>query len=173
MAPTNRAGSTSGAGLRAALGYFAVSVICGVLAASLVVPAVAGAGVALRESVGFFNGLPGELTVDPPSQSTKVLTADGKTIATFYSENRVKVGLEQMSPYIKDAIVAIEDRRAADAGGLDWQAQSVASMIAQTLADMRDPRTAELDQRLRARFDRLYVTPAGPPEAKERGLVDG
>ena len=121
MAPTNRAGSTSGAGLRAALGYFAVSVICGVLAASLVVPAVAGAGVALRESVGFFNGLPGELTVDPPSQSTKVLTADGKTIATFYAENRVKVSLEQMSPYIKDAIVAIEDRRFYEHAGIDPQ----------------------------------------------------
>ncbi len=121
MAPTNRAGSKSAAGLRAVLGYFTVSVICGVLAASLVVPAVAGAGVALRESVGFFNGLPAELTVDPPSQSTKVLTADGKTIATFYAENRVRVSLDQMSPYIKDAIVAIEDRRFYEHAGIDPQ----------------------------------------------------
>ena len=65
------------------------------------------------------------------------------------------------------ALAGAVDRviRAADAGGLDWQAQSVASMIAQTLADMRDPGTAELDQRLRARFDRLYVDARGSPGA--------
>ncbi|MEO3933487.1 transglycosylase domain-containing protein [Micrococcaceae bacterium Sec7.4] len=116
-----RTGSKLGAALRRVLGYFTVSALCGVLAASLLVPAVAGAGVALRESVTMFNNLPGELTVDAPSQSTTVLTADGKTIATFYAENRVKVGLDQMSPYIKDAIVAIEDRRFYEHGGVDGQ----------------------------------------------------
>ena len=69
----------------------------------------------------FFNNLPAELTVDPPSQSTKVLSADGKPIATFYAENRVKVGLDQMSPYIKDAIVAIEDSRFYEHAGMDPQ----------------------------------------------------
>lgn len=116
-----RTGSKLGAALRRVLGYFTVSALCGVLAASLLVPAVAGAGVALRESVTMFNNLPAELTVDAPSQSTTVLTADGKTIATFYAENRVKVGLDQMSPYIKDAIVAIEDRRFYEHGGVDGQ----------------------------------------------------
>lgn len=118
MAPP---GSRLARALRGVLGYVTVSVICGVLVASFVVPAVAGAGVALRESAGFFNGLPAELAVDPPSQSTKVLTADGKTIATFYTENRVKVSLDQMSPYIKDAIVAIEDRRFYEHAGIDPQ----------------------------------------------------
>ena len=59
--------------------------------------------------------------MDPPSQSTKVLSADGKLIATFYAENRVKVSLDQMSPYIKDAIVAIEDRRFYEHAGVDPQ----------------------------------------------------
>ena len=127
-----RPGSRLGKTLRGVLGYFTVSVICGVLAASFVVPAVAGAGVALRESAGFFNGLPAELTVDPPSQSTKVLTADGKTIATFYAENRVKVSLDQMSPYIKDAIVAIEDRRFYEHAGID--AQGILRALASNLA---------------------------------------
>ncbi|MET3921625.1 membrane peptidoglycan carboxypeptidase [Arthrobacter sp. UYEF20] len=98
-----------------------MSAICGVLAASLVVPGVAAAGVAVRNSIIFFNSLPSELTVGTPSQSTKVLSADGKTIATFYAENRVKVGLDQMSPFIKDAIVAIEDSRFYEHGGVDPQ----------------------------------------------------
>ncbi|MCU1547747.1 MAG: glycosyl transferase, family 51 [Arthrobacter sp.] len=119
MAPKNRTGSRLAAALRRVLGFLAVSAICGVLTASLVVPGVAAAGVAVSNSIKNFNDLPVELTVDSPSQSTKVLSADGKPIATFYAENRVKVGLDQMSPHIKDAIVAIEDSRFYEHAGVD------------------------------------------------------
>lgn len=121
MAPKNRIGSRLAAALRRVLGFLIVSAICGVLAASLVVPGVAAAGLAVKTSITFFNDLPSELTVDSPSQSTKVLSADGKPIATFYAENRVKVGLDQMSPSIKDAIVAIEDSRFYEHAGVDPQ----------------------------------------------------
>ncbi|MFH5878714.1 transglycosylase domain-containing protein [Arthrobacter sp. NA-172] len=103
------------------LGFFVVSAVCGVLAAGLVVPGVASAGMAVSGSVTFFDNLPGDLAVDPPSQSTRVLSSDGKTIATFYAENRVRVSLDQMSPYIKDAIVAVEDNRFYQHGGIDPQ----------------------------------------------------
>lgn len=103
------------------LGYFTVSVLCGVLVAGLVVPGVAAAGVAGSNSIMFFNQLPSGLNVDPPSQSTKVLSADGKLIANFYAENRVRVSLAEMSPYIKDAIIAVEDRRFYEHAGVDPQ----------------------------------------------------
>ena len=112
-------------GLAAALwrvfGFFVVSAICGVLAAGLVVPGVASAGMAVSGSIKYFDNLPGDLAVAAPSQSTKVLSADGKTIATFYAENRVRVSLDQMSPYIRDAIVAVEDSRFYEHGGIDPQ----------------------------------------------------
>jgi len=95
--------------------------MCGVLAASLVVPSVAAAGYGVSTSIGFFESLPEELTVQPPSQSTKVLTSDGQPIATFYAENRVRIPLDQMSPYIKDAVIAIEDSRFYEHAGLDPQ----------------------------------------------------
>ena len=95
--------------------------MCGVLAASLVVPAVAAAGLGVSTSIGFFDSLPAELTVQPPSQATRVLTSDGQPIATFYAENRVRVPLDQMSPFIKDAIVAIEDSRFYEHAGVDPQ----------------------------------------------------
>jgi len=95
--------------------------MCGVLAASLVVPAVAAAGMGVSSSIGFFESLPTELTVQPPSQATKVLTSDGQAIATFYAENRVRVPLDQMSPFIKDGIIAIEDSRFYTHAGVDPQ----------------------------------------------------
>jgi membrane peptidoglycan carboxypeptidase len=103
------------------LGFLAASAMCGVLAASLVVPAVAAAGMGVSSSIGFFESLPAELTVQPPSQATKVLTSDGQPIATFYAENRVRVPLDQMSPFIKDGIVAIEDSRFYEHAGVDPQ----------------------------------------------------
>ncbi|MCX2747830.1 transglycosylase domain-containing protein [Arthrobacter sp. MI7-26] len=103
------------------IGFFVVSAVCGVLAAGLVIPGVASAGMAVSGSIQYFDNLPGDLVVNAPSQSTKVLSSDGKTIATFYAENRVRVGLDQMSPYIKDAIVAVEDSRFYEHGGIDPQ----------------------------------------------------
>jgi len=110
-----------GVALGRILGFLAASVMCGVLVASLVVPAVAAAGMGVSSSIGYFERLPEELTVQPPSQATKVLTSDGQPIATFYAENRVRVPLDQMSPFIKDGIIAIEDSRFYDHAGVDPQ----------------------------------------------------
>jgi membrane peptidoglycan carboxypeptidase len=121
MEPTRRTRSRFAAAIWGVLGYFTVSALCGVLVAGLLVPGIAAAGVAGSNSIMFFNQLPSTLTVDPPSQSTKVLTADGKLIANFYAENRVRVSLAEMSPYIKDAIIAVEDRRFYAHAGVDPQ----------------------------------------------------
>jgi membrane peptidoglycan carboxypeptidase len=110
-----------GAALGRLLGFLAASGMCGILVASLVAPAVAAAKFGVDGSVGFFEGLPAELTVEPPSQSTKVLTSDGQLVATFYAENRVRIPLDQMSPYIKDAVIAIEDSRFYEHAGVDPQ----------------------------------------------------
>ncbi|MFF1253250.1 transglycosylase domain-containing protein [Pseudarthrobacter sp. NPDC058329] len=121
MAKEKKRRRGSGSPLGRFLAFLAASVMCGVLAASLVVPSVAAAGYGVSTSIDFFESLPEELTVQPPSQSTKVLTADGKPIATFYAENRVRIPLDQMSPYIKDAVIAIEDSRFYEHAGLDPQ----------------------------------------------------
>lgn len=112
---------TLGAALLRVLGFFVVSALCGVLAAGFVVPAVAFTGTTVSNSVAFFNKLPGELNVDTPSQSTKVVTSDGKPIATFYAENRVRVPLDQISLHMKHAVIAIEDTRFYEHAGVDPQ----------------------------------------------------
>jgi membrane peptidoglycan carboxypeptidase len=101
------------------LGFLGVSAICGVLVAGLLVPAAAVSGSAASGSIEFFDTLPAELQVDPPSQSTKVLAADGSVIANLYEENRTKVSLDQISPFMKEAVIAVEDSRFYDHGGVD------------------------------------------------------
>jgi hypothetical protein len=53
---------------------------------------------------------------------------------------------------------------AADANLPEWQTVQAASTIAQALSDLRDPRADQIVDRLRSRFGRLYVMPAGPLE---------
>lgn len=101
------------------LGFLGVSAICGVLVAGLLVPAAAVSGSTASGSIQFFDTLPAELQVDPPSQSTKILASDGSVIATLFDENRTRVSLDQMSPYIKEAVIAVEDSRFYDHGGVD------------------------------------------------------
>ncbi|QNE15768.1 transglycosylase domain-containing protein [Pseudarthrobacter sp. NBSH8] len=100
-------------------GFLGVSAICGVLVAGLLVPAAAVSGSAASGSIEFFDTLPAELQVDPPSQSTRILAADGSLIANLYEENRTKVALDQISPFMKNAIIAVEDSRFYEHGGVD------------------------------------------------------
>src|SRR5450830_84051 len=99
--------------------FLGVSVVCGVLVAGLLVPAAALSGNTASGSIKFFETLPAELQVDPPSQATTILASDGSVIASVYSENRTRVSLDQMSPFVKDAVVSIEDSRFYEHGGVD------------------------------------------------------
>ncbi|PYI63889.1 glycosyl transferase, partial [Arthrobacter livingstonensis] len=54
-----------------------------------------------------------------PAQATTVLASDGSTIARFYEQDRQAVTLANMSPSIKNGIVAIEDARFYQHGGID------------------------------------------------------
>ena len=99
------------------LGFVVLSCVCGALVAAYFVPQLAAAGAAVNGSLNFYNGLPSDLAVGPTAQTTRILTSDGQLIASFYEENRVRVPLKQMSPYIKDAVVAIERSTRATADG--------------------------------------------------------
>ncbi|WP_026556041.1 transglycosylase domain-containing protein [Arthrobacter sp. 35W] len=111
--------------------FLGVSAICGVLVAGLMVPAVALTGNTASSSISFFDDLPGELEIGAPAQSTKILANDGSELATFYDQNRVEVGLDAMSPFIKDGIIAIEDSRFYEHGGIDSTGilRAAASMV--------------------------------------------
>ena len=99
--------------------FLGVSAICGVLVAGLMVPAAALASNTTTSSITLFDELPDEMTVGTPAQSSKILASDGSLLATFYDQNRTEVPLDQISPFMRDAIVAVEDARYYDHGGID------------------------------------------------------
>lgn len=104
------------------MSFLGVSALCGLLAAGLVFPLAATGGAAASAGGDILHEVPAELQEEPLSTPSHMYASDGETlIATFYAENRVPVDLEDVSQEMKDAIIAIEDERFYDHGGVDAQ----------------------------------------------------
>ncbi|GAA2720371.1 penicillin-binding protein [Cellulomonas aerilata] len=102
------------------LALLLIAGIGGVLSAGLLMPAVAGASALTGATTEVFDDLPTELKEDPLSEKSTVLAADGTTVlATFYAQNRIVVPLEAISPDMQNAVVATEDKRFFEHGGID------------------------------------------------------
>ena len=104
----------------ARLGLFVlVSVVAGMLVAGAALPFVGGVGVATRTAVEDYEALPSQLIAPPLPQRSRILASDGSVIATIYEQNRIEVPLSAVAPVMRQAMVAIEDRRFYDHGGVD------------------------------------------------------
>ncbi|GEM_PF-81747 len=93
--------------------------------------------------VGFIyiNSLPTleELTPSPVAQTSKVYDIDGNLITEFHAEeNREIIQFNDMGQNVKDAIVAIEDKRFYDHQGVDY-----IRIIGAAIADIRAGSLAE------------------------------
>lgn len=99
--------------------FLLVAGLGGVLLAGLAMPAIGAAGALTGASADLFEELPAELEIPDASQQSIILDADGNRLATFYAENRIVVGLDAISPYMQDAVVAIEDKRFYEHRGID------------------------------------------------------
>jgi 1A family penicillin-binding protein len=101
------------------------AVLSGVLGLTLVFTLLlSGAGVVggIAVASSWLDGLP---SVDDPTafavaQTTKVYSADGVLLANLYLENRQVVELDQISPHLLDAVVAVEDERFYQHHGVDF-----------------------------------------------------
>ena len=63
-----------------------------------------------------------ELENPETNLATEIISADGKILGTYYIENRSNVSYEDISPYLVNAIVAIEDVRFYEHSGIDVKA---------------------------------------------------
>jgi membrane peptidoglycan carboxypeptidase len=86
----------------------------------LAFPAAALAGVLVRQAVTHDAALPAVLRDPWTAKTTYVYANDGQTlITTFYDENRRDVALDDVAPVMRQAIVAAEDSRFYQHGGVD------------------------------------------------------
>lgn len=100
-------------------GFVACSVIGGVLAAGVALPAVGTMGSAAESGARLFDQLPAEFEMTPPSETTTLLYADGSKMATYFHQNRVSVPLSEIAPVMQQALLAVEDARFYDHPGVD------------------------------------------------------
>jgi penicillin-binding protein 1A len=65
----------------------------------------------------------GEVALDPPEQTSQIVAADGSVLADLHAEqDREVVGLAAIPQTLRDAVIAVEDRRFYDHGGVDGRA---------------------------------------------------
>lgn len=112
--------SDSGYSLAGSVGQLLLAAtLAGLLVAGLLLPAVGALGLVAKNSADSFEELPSELSVTPLPQISRVLAADGSTLATFYAQNRVNVRLNAVAKVMRVALVSIEDSRFYEHHGLD------------------------------------------------------
>ncbi|WP_160329715.1 transglycosylase domain-containing protein [Microterricola viridarii] len=103
----------------------AAAVVCGVLVAGAVTPVVALSGLAVSNSIAYFEGFPDYLAITPLSQKSNIYAVkdDGSPVllASFYDQNRIEVGWDQVAQFVKDAAISGEDPRYYEHNGIDAQ----------------------------------------------------
>jgi membrane peptidoglycan carboxypeptidase len=111
--------------LGALVGLSSLSIIAGILVTGMVTPLVAVAGMATNGTVGVFENLPSYIKPDALSQTSSVYAKnpDGSNVllASFFEQNRQSVGWNDISQYVKDAVISTEDPRFYEHGGIDVQ----------------------------------------------------
>src|SRR5690606_36901969 len=53
--------------------------------------------------------------------SSAVWSRDGEVLGTFFSENRIEVSYDELSPYLVNGLIATEEKRFYDHSGIDLQ----------------------------------------------------
>ncbi|MFI9629840.1 transglycosylase domain-containing protein [Streptomyces sp. NPDC052042] len=112
----------SGGGLsttQQAAKFLGVAALSGVVLAGITLPAAGALGLATKGTVEGFDEIPANLQTPPLSQRTTILDSKGGLIASVYSRDRTVVKLKDISPYMQQAIVAIEDARFYEHGAID------------------------------------------------------
>ena len=112
---------TAGSKAYSLLMFGVVSILAGVLVAGLGVPFAALAAGATRAGAATLKEVPANLAVPDQYEASTMYLSDGSVLATFFDENRQYVTLDQISPEMQTAQIAIEDHRFYEHGAVDLQ----------------------------------------------------
>ncbi|WP_443936652.1 transglycosylase domain-containing protein [Pedobacter sp. MW01-1-1] len=72
---------------------------------------------------GLFGALPSFRDIEHPksNQASEIISEEGKTIGTYFVQNRSNVTYKEISPNVLNALVATEDTRFMEHSGIDFQ----------------------------------------------------
>ncbi|MBS2963038.1 penicillin-binding protein [Actinocrinis puniceicyclus] len=125
MSKATGAARLRGAGrkLGSLLIFIVISALGGVMLAGLSLPVIGGFGVAAKAASDHFEDLPTDFETPVLPQRSKILADDGSLIAYTWSDDlggdRVVVPMSRISASMPQALVAIEDVRYYQHGGVD------------------------------------------------------
>lgn len=101
-----------------------------------------------------------------PSEKTVLFAATGDTLREFYTQNRTVVPLDRIPHYLRNAVVAIEDRRFYDHYGIDLK--RLVKIVLDNVAGRGRPGASTLTMQLARN---LFLTPEKTLSRKAREMV--
>jgi membrane peptidoglycan carboxypeptidase len=129
--------------------------LSGVLAAGVSYPLAAGLGLAANQASDSLTGASAEVLAGPLPQTTTITDSLGTPIAHLFAQDRELVTAEQVAPAMIAALVAVEDRRFFEHGGVDWPG-TVRALLANTAAGDIEQGASTLTQQYVKNYT-LYV----------------
>jgi membrane peptidoglycan carboxypeptidase len=136
--------------------------LAGVLVAGVTYPLVAGAGLVAKQAGDSLTGLSTELSDGVLPQTTTITDNRGDPIAWVFSQDRDLVTLDQVSPAMIAALIAVEDRRFFEHGGVDWPG-TLRAVVANTAAGDIEQGASTITQQYVKNYT-LYVLANTPAE---------
>ena len=115
-----------------------LSIAAGVCVAGLAVPFIGLVGGVTKTSADTFNNLPTQLLIPPLPTSSKILDDRGNVLTTLHgTEDRTSVTLDQVPPYMQQALIDIEDSRFYKHHGVDYKGILRAAVHNQQAGDVQ------------------------------------
>lgn len=113
--------------------FLLVSILAGAIVAAMTLPVAGAVAFATKQATSTFDSLPEEVKSLPLPQRSYMLASDGTRIATLYSENRIVVPLDQISPFLQRAVIDTEDVRFYEHRGVDVKS-AIRALVANSSA---------------------------------------
>jgi len=147
---------TIGATVRPITKLLAICLVAGVIVAGMAFPFVGGLGLVSNDASDTVNATSSDLAAGQLPTVTTVADNQGAPLAYLYEQNRTPVDLQQMSPAMRGAIVAIEDRRFYEHDGVDWTG-TLRALVTNQTAGSTQQGASTLTQQYIKNYQ-LYVT---------------
>ena len=145
-----------GARVRPITKLLAICLVAGVIVAGMTFPFAGAMGLISNDASDTVNATSSDLAAGQLPAVSTVTDNQGAPIAYLYEQNRTPVSLQQMSPAMRGAIVAIEDRRFYEHDGVDWTG-TLRALVTNQTAGSTQQGASTLTQQYIKNYQ-LYVT---------------